>query len=102
MGLINKLQDSSLGLKGVQPETSQNALPTSQVMAQGKPGNMKMKFDHSKHDLDGSTPSPMAAATKESQRLAQGSPGDMKIKPEHSIHDLNGVTPKKYLDNLPK
>ena len=102
MGLLDKIQDSNLGLKGIKPQTPENALPTSQVMAQGKPGDLKMKFDHSKHDLDGKRPAVNPFSTKESQRLAQGKPGFMKMKNDHSIYDLNGITPKKYSDNLPK
>ena len=54
MGLLNKLKDSNLGLKGITPELRVGALTTSELHAQGKPASLKA--DHSVHDLDGKTP----------------------------------------------
>lgn len=54
MGLLNKLKDSNLGLKGITPDLRVGALSTSELHAQGVPA--ELKSDHSIHDLDGKTP----------------------------------------------
>lgn len=53
--LNNQLTGTRLGLKGATPATRENALPSSQLHAQGAAPST-VKPDHSIHDLDGATP----------------------------------------------
>lgn len=55
-GILNtQLTGTRLGLKGVTPATRENALPTSQLHAQGA-APASIQPDHSIYDLDGLTP----------------------------------------------
>ena len=56
MGLLDKLPESNFGLKGEKPETRENALPTSQLHAQGAGTDWASKVEHSVYDFDGKKP----------------------------------------------
>ena len=56
MGLLDKLPESTFGLRGEKPETRENALPTSQLHAQGAGTDWTNKAEHSVFDLDAKTP----------------------------------------------
>lgn len=56
MGLLDKLPESNFGLKGEKPETRENALPTSQLHAQGSGTDWTNKAEHSVLDYDAKTP----------------------------------------------
>lgn len=92
MGLLDKLAESKFGLKGVQPEIREGALPTSQLHAQGT----AMKPDHSKFDLDG------ADQDKYKDLVGEGIHKD--IKADNSELDIDGKLPATgtYKDNAPE
>jgi hypothetical protein len=56
MGLLDKLPESPFGIKGVKPETRENALPTSQLHAQGAGTDWTNTAEHSVLDYDAKTP----------------------------------------------
>ncbi len=92
MGLLDKLAESKLGLKGETPQTREGALPTSQLHAQGT----GMKADHSVFDLDGQDLPKYADGVGEGIHAS--------IKPDNSELDLNGQLPSQgtYRDNSPE
>ena len=99
MSILKTQLGSSLGLKGETPATRAASLPSSQMHAQGKPGeeaagfgrinnsfiastpseasnlNFKTSREYSSLDLDGETPAIRAAALPSSQMHAQGNIG---------------------------